>query len=81
VKRFKMKGYFHLSLTALFIFLFLNPAFADISCTVKDQTDLQLTIYNDNLGLVKDERHISLPDGRFNLKFMDVASKIMPSSI
>lgn len=49
--------------------------------TLSDQTGVALTVYNDNLGLVKDQRRISLPRGMGELRFMDVASGIIPASV
>jgi hypothetical protein len=49
--------------------------------TVADQTSVSLTVYNDNLGLVKDQRQLSLPRGLSELRFMDVASGIIPASV
>ena len=49
--------------------------------TLDDQTGMALTIYNVNLGLVKDQRQIKLFKGAGNLRFMDVASQIMPTSV
>jgi hypothetical protein len=49
--------------------------------TLKDQTGVALTVYNDNLGLVKDQRHINLPKGTGELRFMEVASGIIPASV
>jgi hypothetical protein len=48
---------------------------------VEDQVALALTIYNVNLGLVKDQRQITLPADTFELRFMDVASQILPASV
>ena len=48
---------------------------------VEDQTAVALTIYNANLGLVKDQRQTTLPVGTFELRFMDVASQIIPASV
>ena len=48
---------------------------------VEDQSAIALTIYNVNLGLVKDQRQASLPAGTFELRFMDVASQIIPASV
>jgi hypothetical protein len=48
---------------------------------VEDQTSVALTIYNANLGLVKDQRQTHLPAGTFELRFLDVASQIIPSSV
>lgn len=52
-----------------------------LSSTVEDQKGVTITIYNVNLGLVKDRREISLPEGERELRFMDVASKIIPTSV
>jgi hypothetical protein len=46
-----------------------------------DQTGVALTIYNDNLGLVKDRRTIRLSAGQGELRFMDVAAQIIPASV
>jgi hypothetical protein len=48
---------------------------------LEDQTGVALTVYNVNLGLVKDIRDIKLPNGISQLRFMDVASKIIPASV
>jgi hypothetical protein len=48
---------------------------------VEDQAAVALTIYNVNLGLVKDQRQATLPVGTFELRFMDVASQIIPASV
>jgi hypothetical protein len=47
----------------------------------EEQTGLALTIYNANLGLVKDSRRIALPRGTSEVRFMDVASQIIPTSV
>ena len=49
--------------------------------TLEDQTSVALTIYNVNMGLVKDQRRIRLPRGIADLRFMDVAAKIIPTSV
>ena len=49
--------------------------------TLDDQTGVALTIYNVNLGLVKDQRQIELVKGIIDLRFMDVAAQIMPASV
>src|SRR5687768_18444401 len=40
-----------------------------------------VTVYNGNLGLVRDERRIELEDGVFTLPFRDVAALIDPTSV
>lgn len=52
-----------------------------LSTGLEDQTGIALTIYNVNLGLVKDQRNLDLPDGAGELRFMDVASQIIPTSV
>jgi hypothetical protein len=47
----------------------------------KDQSAVEITIYNSNIGLVKDHRKISLGKGTQELRFMDVASQVIPSSV
>ncbi len=52
-----------------------------LSSGIEDQTGVAITIYNVNLGLVKDQREIKLPRGTGELRFMDVASQIIPTSV
>lgn len=49
--------------------------------TQSDQTNVEVTVYNNNLGLVKDTRGVTLPSGEGELRFMDVASGIMPVTV
>jgi hypothetical protein len=49
--------------------------------TLDDQTGVALTIYNVNLGLVKDQRQIKLFTGIGDLRFMDVAAQIISTSV
>ena len=57
-----------------------TPA-TQVETTSEDQSKVAITIYNDGTGLVKDTRNLSLPDGRFDLIFMDVASTIDATSV
>ena len=54
---------------------------APLTSTHDDQTQVSLTIYNSNLGLVKDVREIELTEGLTRLQFMDVAARIMPTTV
>jgi len=49
--------------------------------TQEDQVALEITVYNSNLGLVKDQRQVKLGAGLQELKFMDVAAQIIPTSV
>ncbi|MBI5204957.1 MAG: DUF4139 domain-containing protein [Nitrospirae bacterium] len=71
----------------LIVSLYTSLAFAKteakepFSSGLEDQTGISITIYNVNLGLVKDQRQLKLPKGTGSLKFMDVASQIIPTSV
>lgn len=54
---------------------------APLTSTAKDQQDVAVTIYNSNVGLVKDIRLIDFRPGIHELKFMDVAAKIDPTTV
>jgi len=56
-----------------------KPAVA--ASTLDDQQSVSLTIYNTNLGLVKDQRQLKLPKGVSELRFMGVAAQIIPTSV
>ncbi|MFQ5787117.1 MAG: DUF4139 domain-containing protein [Thermodesulfobacteriota bacterium] len=49
--------------------------------TVADQIEVQVAVYNNNLGLIKDTRKVLLPVGEGELRFMGVASHIMPVTV
>ncbi len=66
--------------------VFLTPVGAAdakkaLESTADDQTAIELTVYNNNLGLVKDTRTIELAQGKGELRFMDVASGINPVTV
>jgi hypothetical protein len=54
---------------------------APLTSTLKDQQDVSVTVYNSNVGLVKDTRIIDFKPGIHELKFMDVAAKIDPTTV
>jgi hypothetical protein len=56
-------------------------AAADSRSTPADQKSVSITIYNDNLGLVKDVRTVSFATGTQNLWFEGVAAQIDPTSV
>ncbi len=51
------------------------------SSTSDDQTDIAVTVYDANLGLVKDTREINTYKGVNELKFMDVAERINSTTV
>ncbi|HSH96703.1 MAG: DUF4139 domain-containing protein [Methylophilaceae bacterium] len=48
--------------------------------TLQDQQEVAVTIYNDNLALVKDQRKIKLKNGSNSLAFRDVSAQIRPET-
>src|SRR5688572_15642378 len=59
------------------------PAWAEepLTTVAEDQVAVEVTVYNGNLGLVKDVRKLALPAGERELRFMDVAASIMPETV
>ena len=52
------------------------PAFAQTG-----QGDVAVTIYNDNLALVQDERRLDIPSGRSRQEFPNVSGQISPETV
>jgi hypothetical protein len=59
----------------------IQDSTAPLTSTLKDQQNVSVTIYNSNVGLVKDIRLIDFKPGIYELKFMDVAAKIDPTTV
>ncbi|GLH74028.1 DUF4139 domain-containing protein [Geothrix limicola] len=52
----------------------------ETTTTLRDQKALAVTIYNDNLALVKDSREVRLPKGETRLAFQEVSAQIRPET-
>ena len=63
------------------LFAGLSVAQQTKSSTRDDQTDLAVTVYNSNLGLVKDTREIVIGKGLQELMFKDVAERIKATTV
>jgi hypothetical protein len=48
--------------------------------TLADQKEVSLTIYNENLALVKDRRSLVLPEGESSLAFREVSAMMRPET-
>jgi hypothetical protein len=59
----------------------VEVAAAPVTITSQHQRDVMVTIYNGNLGLVKDTREAHLEAGTLHVRFMDVAAQIDPTSV
>ena len=71
------------TLIALLLLLALGAQAADAAprITRDAQRDVMLTIYNGNLGLVKDAREARFAAGLGEVQFMDVAALIDPTTV
>lgn len=71
-----------IALTMLYVFAVSEVAVAaPLRVTREDQKDVMVTIYNGNLGLVKDVRDARFPAGVTEIQFMDVAAQIDPTTV
>ena len=71
-----------LSLLSLSLFI-ASPAFSASSeqiSTLDEQTSVAVTIYNENLALIKDQRKITLNKGFNNLAFRGVSARMRPET-
>lgn len=68
----------------IFCFLAALPCAAtqadELRSTLKDQTGVAVTIYNENLALVKDQRAILFASGQNALAFRDVSARMRPET-
>jgi hypothetical protein len=61
--------------------LAMLPAAADENrSTLDDQKSVAVTIYNENLALVKDQRKVNLGSGQSTLAFRDVSAQMRPET-
>jgi hypothetical protein len=58
-----------------------SVAAAQSASTLDDQIDVSVTVYNSDLALVRDVRNVQLPEGRFDLSFMDIAATVNPATV
>jgi hypothetical protein len=91
MRKQKNKTIMNLSIIAFMLFIIVGCGSVEaktpktklqvISTDLHDQENIALTVYNVNLGLVKDIRNINLDRGIGEIRFMDVASQIIPTSV
>jgi hypothetical protein len=54
---------------------------SSVTTTARDRRSVNITVYNSNIGLVRETRVLSLPKGRIALNFADVAAQIRPETV
>jgi hypothetical protein len=57
------------------------PGVAQPSSTLDDQVELAVTVYNSDIALVRDVRNVQLPQGTFDLRYMDIAATVNPATV
>ncbi|MGA9768618.1 MAG: DUF4139 domain-containing protein [Blastocatellia bacterium] len=60
---------------------FANASSNELTSTPEEQKSVAITIYNVNLGLVRDRRDLTVPRGESALKFEGVAQQINPATV
>jgi hypothetical protein len=53
----------------------------ELTTTARDRQSVNVTVYNSNIGLVRETRRLTLPNGTIALRFSDVAAQIMPQTV
>ncbi|MBX2868753.1 MAG: DUF4139 domain-containing protein [Acidiferrobacterales bacterium] len=68
------------SLTLLCLSPVMNLSAEELRSDLSDQTSIAVTIYNENLALVRDSRSVSLKQGVQSLAIRDVSAQIRPET-
>lgn len=69
-----------ISLLLLLILTALPSLAAEIVSTLADQEEVAVTIYNDDLALVRDRRQVTLPKGPVALALGEVSAQLRPET-
>ena len=72
------------SMVALACVMSASPTFgqsSQLTTTARDRQSVNVTVYNSNIGLVRETRRLMLPAGHVALRFADVAAQIMPQTV
>jgi hypothetical protein len=59
-----------------------NPTqFSTVTSTPTDRETLSITVYNQNMGIVREKRKVKLPAGSVSVRYEGVASQILPNTV
>ncbi len=67
-------------LGSLLLLAAMPVAAAEIVSTLADQEEVAVTIYNDDLALVRDRRQVALPKGEADLALREVSARMRPET-
>ena len=76
-----MNNCFRFPVFLALLFPLCGAAYAETRSTVKDQSELYLTVYNAGRALVRDQRRINIQSSTRHIALMDVAEQIMPQTV
>lgn len=68
------------AIVSMFSAVAVSAELNEIRSTLDDQQSVAVTIYNNNLALVKDQRKVNLNSGLNNLALRDVSAQIRPET-
>lgn len=68
------------AIVSMFSAVAVSAELNEIRSTLDDQQSVAVTIYNNNLALVKDQRKVNLNSGLSNLALRDVSAQIRPET-
>ena len=74
------KKSFLVAASLLFLVAQVTVAEDEIRSTLDDQQEVAVTIYNEQLALVKDLREVTLDDGFNRLAFREVSAQMRPET-
>lgn len=74
------KSLLHAALAAAFVSLGAHAAVTEKPSTLADQQSVAVTIYNENLALIKDVRRIALDSGHNRLALREVSAQMRPET-
>lgn len=69
-----------IAIISMFAGAVLNAQAEEIRSTLSDQKNVAVTIYNNNLALIKDQRTVNLSSGINTLALRDVSAQIRPET-
>jgi len=81
---FLMSGIYKIVLAVALCSISANAALGQTSeqtTTARDRQSVNITVYNSNLGLVRETRRLTLPQGQVALRFADVTAQIRPETV
>ena len=79
-----MSGIYKIVLAVALCSISANAALGQTSeqtTTARDRQSVNITVYNSNLGLVRETRRLTLPQGQVALRFADVTAQIRPETV